>query len=794
MSSARRIYVSAVHEEFPEVLEVLRLSLEELGCLMVTLEASPPYWRTLDKRIRDRVPTCEAVLHLVGQRCGRCPDVPTVPKDKTRSSVAQMEHEISAELAASTVKLPLGVHVIVSGDGHTAPSGLRPEDEAQVQMQTQHRESLLAAGTTHDMPQDGTAWKQLLCRLLGLVDPSTAGAAMAQLPPPSITIRPARQEAKPASGMSPIAIGVIVVGVLVVGLGLLDMLKSKKTAGTAAATEVAAPFDAAIAHQVLQTYVSIYRDWMRDTVDMPVMYLDHWTRLTLPERAKLPESQVKSLLEQSITQDIGPAFTVEDRLAALLAAGKYQTAMDFALVHQAALSAEGFEIAALAAASRFDQTVSTSHEERAIRFYRSAVEKTDPQKEPASWARRQSALATLLDVQGLKSEALTLSAAAVAALEKVPDQAPLELAYARLLTAQNLRGEKAVELGKKAIAIFEQEPYKEAPLKLMAWSMMATVHLNETAGSPGYTSEAVVLLRNAVNESEKKLGPTHPLTGYHLYRLGSTFASRAVPASAQAEGGDSLAKSMSDAVMKTQLTEAETYLQRALTLHEAGYGSKHLNTAYALSAMGQLFSKQGRFAEAEPLHRRALTIAMEHLGSRHPKLAYFKTGLAGCLQKTGNIAETEKLMRESLEELETFGIASKQELCGVYLQTASILSGLKKYSEAARLLEKALANAPENDLPLRSGISINLFNTHMLDQRLGDARLVTERALPVLLRTRMHLEDPNRALISMLRAHAVWKTQLGEPASALKARYQVMFKDAGVDNDTFENIWIKVAQ
>ncbi|MES2596504.1 MAG: tetratricopeptide repeat protein [Verrucomicrobiota bacterium] len=782
MSFARRIYVSAVHEEFPETLEMLRLSLEELGCQMVTLEACPPYWRTLDKRIRDRMPTCDTVLHIVGVRCGRCPDVPTVPKGQVRRSIAQMEHEIGKELSTTGKQTPSAVHVFLSGDEHLAPDGLKPEDEAQVRMQVDHRASLEAAGGTHPTPQDGPAWKGWLIKSLGLVDPHAQASAAINLPPPSFTIRPAGQDSKSKStGMSPISMGVIAVGVLVVGLGLLEMLKGKKPAESTAAAEVVAPYDAAKAHQALQTYVTIYRDWMRDTVDIPVMYLDHWTRLTLPERLQMSAAQVKSLLEQSLSQDVNPAFTLEDKLTAMLAAGRYQSAIDHAGLHQASLSAEGLEIAGLAAASRYDQSLSASHEDRAIRFYRGAVEKTDSQKEPENWGRRQTTLAFMLRKQGLKAEASSLAAAAVSALEKATSQPPLELAYARLVLAQTLHGEEALELGKKAVALFDQDAYKDSPLKLRAWAMQALL--------PGSkSSQAIELLKKTLSEAEQKLGPDHPLTGQYLSQLG-TFPVKAM-GQTDASGTD-----LSDHFSKEQLAESEAYLRRALTICEAGYGPKHLQTAAGLMAISMVVAKQGRIAEAEPTFRRALSIAVEHLGTRHPKLAGFKFALAVCLQMQGaaKMNEAEKLMREAVQEMESFGVVTKEEMAATYLMAASTLKAQKKYAEATRLMEKALACIPAHDVNLKANVSVSIVDTHMLDQRLGEARLAAEKALPVILRSKVHVDDPTKALITVMRIHAIWKQQLGEPAATLKARYQAMFKDANIDNDRFEQVWVKVS-
>jgi tetratricopeptide (TPR) repeat protein len=244
-----------------------------------------------------------------------------------------------------------------------------------------------------------------------------------------------------------------------------------------------------------------------------------------------------------------------------------------------------------------------------------------------------------------------------------------------------------------------------------------------------------------------------------------------------------------------QLAEAESYLQRALAICETGYGPKHLNTAYGTLMTGLLYMSQNRLSEAEPMLRRAMTTAQEHLGTRHPKLEIFKISLAGSLiMSPGKQDEAEKWIREAVQDMEAFGVATKKQMFTTYTTAAGVYKLKRKYAETARLLEKALTCVPEYDADLRANIAAAIVDAHMQDQRLGEARLAAEKALPLILRSRVHVAAPERALINILRIHAVWKTQLGEPSAELQKRYQAMFKEAGVDDEVFHKAWDRVSR
>ena len=61
--------------------------------------------------------------------------------------------------------------------------------------------------------------------------------------------------------------------------------------------------------------------------------------------------------------------------------------------------------------------------------------------------------------------------------------------------------------------------------------------------------------------------------------------------------------------------------QRALTIHQAVFGSDHPNVAKSLSNLGNVCNNLGQYEEAKDFHQRALVIHQAVYGSDHPRVA-----------------------------------------------------------------------------------------------------------------------------------------------------------------------------
>ena len=97
----------------------------------------------------------------------------------------------------------------------------------------------------------------------------------------------------------------------------------------------------------------------------------------------------------------------------------------------------------------------------------------------------------------------------------------------------------------------------------------------------GKFNEAIPIAQEAVELSEKVLGPDHADTATALNNLAMLYLSL----------GD--------------YAKAEPLFQRALNIREKALGPDHADTAAALNNLGELYRSMGNYAKAEPLFQRA---------------------------------------------------------------------------------------------------------------------------------------------------------------------------------------------
>jgi tetratricopeptide (TPR) repeat protein len=783
MNPPRRIFLSAVVGEFPAEVECLHAALTELDCQVIDLASCPTYWRTVDKRARDLIASCDLVIHIAGSRCGRIPDAATVPSGKPRLSIAQMEHGIATELQSN-------LHVFLSADDAPEPEGLKPESDELRQLQQSHRESLSAAGNARALPADASEWTAILGSLL---------AAR-----PSITRTPVIQSAKSAAkaaapkpetvgGMPLAAVAVIVIGLIIVGLGALKIVAGKS--GKPAEQTVAA-LDLNIVRRVLQGYTASFRDWQRDCLDVPNLYLDHWVRSTLPTSLQMPPADVTRALEQALSRDWESQLTMEDRIAAQVAARRYQAAIDLGLVHEKTLTADGLETAAIAAFAKYDESQLNSHLDRAVKFYRAAIERTSPEAPPIDLGRRHTALGRVLNFQGLSHEALPSLKLGVGKLEPLADSNPEEFGMALVLHAlSDHEGslEKSEQSVQRAVTLLEQKASKK-PAYYRARAVLAALQLvSQGAGALAKAASGEVLMRNNVKDTEQTFGVDHPLTHTHLLNLARHLgkASRQVEAVTEQQAiGDKVMNSF----LQSRVLEAEGYYQKLIRHFETGYGAEHPNVAATSMRYGIVLQNLERHAEAEPLFRRALQISERHFGAKHPQTTRFRMHLAYGLQSAGKSDEAERHFTQVTQEMENFGSWPAEEQREAALMMAESLSKKKKHDKALSYYEKALNLYPDHAVIERGNIMILMMNTYFTAGELGKARLTAEQALPLVLLNPEHIQNPERAILPMMNVIGVWKLRLRQQMPEIKTLFQGMFSKARVDPDLFEKLWKQVSE
>jgi tetratricopeptide (TPR) repeat protein len=783
MNNPRRIFLSAVAGEFPAEIESLRAALAELDCQVIDLASCPTYWRTVDKRARDLIASCDLVIHIAGSRCGRVPDTATVPTGKPRLSIAQMEHGIATELG-------LNMPVFLSDDDTPEPQGLKPESDELRQLQQTHRENLRATGSARALPADISEWTAVLSSLL-TTRPSITRSPVIQSTKSAAKSAPPKPET--VGGMPLAAVAVIVIGLIVVGLGALKLVAGKS--GKQTGQSVAA-LDLNAVRRVLQSYTASFRDWQRDTLDVPNLYLDHWIRSTLPTSLQMPPADVTRALEQALSRDWESQLTIEDRLAAQLAARRYQAAIDLGLVHEKTLSADGLETAAIAAFAKHDESQLNSHLDRAVKFYRAAIERTSPEAPPIDLGRRHLALGRVLLIQGLSHEALPSLQAAVSKLEPLADSNPEEFSMALVLHVVSERGvepEESTQSLLRAITLLKQKADKK-PAYYRAQSTLAALQLDSReADALVKVASGEVLIRNNLKEAEQTFGVDHPLTYLHLRMLVDHLAKSARRVEAMTDK-HAIGDKIMNTLLQSRLLEAEGYYQRLIRHYEAGFGAEHPIVAANSMRYGNFLQNLERHAEAEPLFRRALQISERHFGAKHPQTTRYRMHLAYGLQSAGKGDEAERYFTQVTQEMEAFGSWPAEEQREAALIMAESLSKKKKPDKALFYYEKALKLYPDHAVIERGNIMIMMMNTYFTANELGKARLNAEQALPLVLLNPEHIQNPQRAILPMMDLVGVWKIQLGQQLPEIKLLFQGMFSKAKVDLELFEKLWKQVSE
>ncbi len=106
-----RVFISAVTRELGSVRKLVKKGLEDNDYHAVEQDNFPPDYRDLVDKLRERIDSCDAVVHIAGHCYGAEPG--ERPPDAPRRSYTQLEYDIAVEL-----KKP--VYVFLTGDGFPA--------------------------------------------------------------------------------------------------------------------------------------------------------------------------------------------------------------------------------------------------------------------------------------------------------------------------------------------------------------------------------------------------------------------------------------------------------------------------------------------------------------------------------------------------------------------------------------------------------------------------------------------------------------------------------------------------
>ncbi len=185
---------------------------------------------------------------------------------------------------------------------------------------------------------------------------------------------------------------------------------------------------------------------------------------------------------------------------------------------------------------------------------------------------------------------------------------------------------------------------------------------------------------------------------------------------------------------RARYSEAESLLQRALSMGEQILGSEHPLVSETCYKLGMLYLRQGKYTEAEPLLQRALSIREQILGVDHPQVATSFNGLGMLYLRQGKYIEAESLYARALSIRERIlgadhpqVAASLNELGILYVDQGKYIEAESLYARALSIRERILGA----DHPQVATLLNNLAELHREQGKYEQAEVLFQRALRI---------------------------------------------------------------
>ena len=263
--------------------------------------------------------------------------------------------------------------------------------------------------------------------------------------------------------------------------------------------------------------------------------------------------------------------------------------------------------------------------------------------------------------------------------------------------ADSLRVVTLVDRGMQEARGLDGDPATQSELMVTLGSIYQKLGNFERADS---------LLRFALDERRRLLGPDHPDVAASLVALGSLRDSEAKYAEAERLIRQGLAigrrrLSPRDPMVLTATTalgqlledrgsydQAISVLQDAVRLQSAGGESRDLAASMTELANSHFYA--GHYAISDSLNRRVLAMDRRLYGERHPHVADDLINLGAIQLELGHFAEAERYDREALDITARWYGPSHQETASAMTILSRALVSEKRYADAAGMLEQAV--------------------------------------------------------------------------------------------------------
>jgi tetratricopeptide (TPR) repeat protein len=181
-----------------------------------------------------------------------------------------------------------------------------------------------------------------------------------------------------------------------------------------------------------------------------------------------------------------------------------------------------------------------------------------------------------------------------------------------------------------------------------------------------------------------------------------------------------------------EYTDAEPFLQQALTIQERILDPQHPDIATTLHDLALLHRAQGKYAQAEPLYLHAIELQKQVLGPSHSSVVTSLNDLAGLYRAQGKFVEADQLYQQALS-LREQALGSEHPSVAESLDDfAGLYNDQGKYNQAESMLQRALSIREQALGPQHPQVAMNLNDLALVynkQKKYAQAEPLYQRAL-----------------------------------------------------------------
>jgi tetratricopeptide (TPR) repeat protein len=660
-----RFFISAVTRELGSIRKLVKKALEDNDNHAVEQDNFPPDYRDLIDKLRERIASCDAVIHIAGHCYGAEPN--QRPPDAARRSYTQLEYEIAVELGKP-------VYVFLTGDNFpTDPHDSEPPEFPELQQA--HRQRLTSTGKDYNPTTSAEQLDQKIRSLRLKVE---------RLEEELTTVD--TKVAVAGRGMRRWLVLVAAVGIASLGVvGFVGWRQQVEHDKAEAARKVVTVVDTNLTS--VKTNLEEVRKQFADPDVLTGKLKSHIRKRAEEEiaaaKAKTPDDwrkrdeiekrrdqaleRVEDLVETIRKGLVGEPDPIFVEAAEILDKQGVDEAIKYLEQKQPSIDKKIGE--AKSSRDQAEQHLRDAYGPKVLQadLYKVSLKwdaalkiREEVARENPRWFEARTYLGLLLKELARFGEAEFHYRAAVDLAANSSEQATSLNNLAELLCFTNRLAE-AEPLYRRALAIDEQSYEAEHPKVAIRLNNLA-----ELLRTTNRLAEAEPLYRRALAIDEHSFGAEHPNVATGLLNLAGLLQDT------------------------SRLAEAETLSRRALAIFERSYGAEHPNVATNLNNLASLLETTNRLAEAEPLFRRALAIFERSYGAEHPNVATNLNNLAGLLLATNRLAEAEPLYRQALAIAERSYGPEHPDVARDLNNLALLLQATNRLAESEPLIARAV--------------------------------------------------------------------------------------------------------